>query len=293
MNTVTKNIVLAPFNILYKIAPALELKLMFKLKQGYSLNLKNPKTYNEKLQWIKLYDKNEWMPKCCDKYAVREYIEKMGCTELLNTLYWHGTNPDDIPYDDLPDKFVIKVTHGSTFNIIVTDKSKLNKDETKKKLQKWLKAKFIPCYGEWFYGKIPPQIIIEQFLEDGHGNDLYDYKVFCFNGKAKLVDVHCGRFGTHKRNIYDMNWNLQKVNFKYDNFDGVEKPEVFDELVEKAELLSSTFHHARVDFFIVNKKIYFGEITFTNGAGFDRITPYEFDEKMGNWLKLPIRSMRK
>lgn len=293
MNTVTKNIVLAPFNFLYKIAPALELKLMFKLKQGYSLNLKNPKTYNEKLQWIKLYDKNEWMPKCCDKYAVREYIEKMGCTELLNTLYWHGTNPDDIPYDDLPDKFVIKVTHGSTFNIIVTDKSKLNKDETKKKLQKWLKAKFIPCYGEWFYGKIPPQIIIEQFLEDGHGNDLYDYKVFCFNGKAKLVDVHCGRFGTHKRNIYDMNWNLQKVNFKYDNFDGVEKPEVFDELVEKAELLSSTFHHARVDFFIVNKKIYFGEITFTNGAGFDRITPYEFDEKMGNWLKLPIRSMRK
>ena len=293
MNTVTKNIVLAPFNILYKIAPALELKLMFKLKQGYSLNLKNPKTYNEKLQWIKLYDKNEWMPKCCDKYAVREYIEKMGCTELLNTLYWHGTNPDSIPYDDLPNKFVIKVTHGSTFNIIVTDKSKLNKDETKKKLQQWLNAKFIPCYGEWFYGKIPPQIIIEQFLEDGHGNDLYDYKVFCFNGKAKLVDVHCGRFGTHKRNIYDMNWNLQKVNFKYDNFDGVEKPEVFDELIEKAELLSSTFHHARVDFFIVNKKIYFGEITFTNGAGFDRITPYEFDEKMGDWLKLPIRSMTK
>ena len=293
MNTVTKNIVLAPFNILYKIAPALELKLMFKLKQGYSLNLKNPKTYNEKLQWIKLYDKNEWMPKCCDKYAVREYIEKMGCTELLNTLYWHGTNPDNIPYDDLPDKFVIKVTHGSTFNIIVTDKSKLNKEETKKKLQKWLKAKFIPCYGEWFYGKIPPQIIIEQFLEDGHGNDLYDYKVFCFNGKAKLVDVHCGRFGTHKRNIYDMNWNLQKVNFKYDNFDGVEKPEVFDELIEKAELLSSTFHHARVDFFIVNQKIYFGEITFTNGAGFDRITPYDFDIKMGNWLKLPIRSMTK
>mgnify|MGYP004565796311 CR=1 FL=1 len=293
MNTVTKNIVLAPFNILYKIAPALELKLMFKLKQGYSLNLKNPKTYNEKLQWIKLYDKNEWMPKCCDKYAVREYIEKMGCSELLNTLYWHGTNPDNIPYDDLPNKFVIKVTHGSTFNIIVTDKSKLNRERTKKKLQKWLKAKFIPCYGEWFYGKISPQIIVEQYLEDGHGNDLYDYKVFCFNGKAKLVDVHCGRFGTHKRNIYDLNWNLQKVNFKYDNFDGVEKPEVFDELIEKAELLSSTFHHARVDFFIVNKKIYFGELTFTNGAGFDRITPYEFDEKMGNWLKLPIRSMTK
>ena len=144
------------------------------------------------------------------------------------------------------------------------------------------------AYMQWFYGKIPPQIIVEKYLEDGHGNDLYDYKVFCFNGKAKLIDVHCGRFETHKRNIYDLNWNLQKVNFKYDNFDGVKKPEVFDELIKKAELLSSTFHHARVDFFIVKNKIYFGEITFTNGAGFDRIKPYEFDKKMGSWLKLEI-----
>lgn len=288
MNTVTKSMVLAPFNLLYKINPALELKLMFKLKQGYCLNLQNPKTFNEKLQWIKLYDKNEWMPKCCDKYAVREYIQKMGGVDLLNILYWHGTNPNEIPYDTLPDKFVIKVTHGSTFNIIVTDKSKLDKEDTKNKLNRWLKIKFIPCYGEWFYGKVPPQIIIEQYLEDGHSNDLYDYKVFCFNGKAKLVDVHCGRFGTHKRNIYDLDWNLQKVNFKYENFEGIDKPAVLDELIRRAEILSSAFYHARVDFFIVNNKIYFGEITFTNGAGFDHITPYEFDLKMGSWLNLPI-----
>ena len=279
---------LAPFNLLYKINPALELKLMFRLKQGYSLNLKDPKTFNEKLQWIKLYDKNDWMPKCCDKYAVREYIKKMGCQDLLNTLYWHGTNPDEIPYDTLPDKFVIKVTHGSTFNIIVTDKNKLDKEETKRKLKRWLKAKFIPCYGEWFYGKVPPQIIIEQYLEDGHGKDLYDYKVFCFNGRAKLVDVHCGRFGTHKRNIYDLDWNLLKVKFKYDNFEGIDKPVVLDELIRRAEILSSTFNHARVDFFVVNNQIYFGEITFTNGAGFDHITPRKYDLKIGSWLKLPI-----
>lgn len=96
MNTITKNVILAPFNLLYKLSPELELKLMFKIKQGYSLNLKDPKTFNEKLQWIKLYDKNEWMPKCCDKYAVREYVTKMGCGDLLNTLYWDGNNPDDI-----------------------------------------------------------------------------------------------------------------------------------------------------------------------------------------------------
>ena len=162
----------------------------------------------------------------------------------------------------------------------------LKKEYIKKKLNKWLEAKFIPCYGEWFYGKVFPRIIIEQYLEDGHGTDLYDYKVFCFNGKAKLVDVHCGRFGTHKRNIYDLNWKLQDVKFKYDNFEGVEKPKIFDELIEKAELLASNFHHARVDFFIVNDQLYFGEITFTNGAGFDRIKPYSFDKQMGEWLKL-------
>ncbi len=286
MNTITKNIVLTPFNLLYKISPELELKWMFRLKQGYKLNLKDPKTFNEKLQWIKLYDRNEWMPKCCDKYAVREYVTKMGCENTLNTLYWDGTDPDQIPYDELPDQFVIKVTHGSTFNIIVTDKAKLNKNEVKSKLNQWLKAKFIPCYGEWFYGKVPPRIIVEQYLEDGHGNDLYDYKVFCFNGKAKLVDVHSGRYGEHRRNVYDLDWNFLPVHFKYENFEGVEKPEVFDELIATAERLSSEFHHARVDFFIVNNRIYFGEITFTNGAGFDHITPYSFDLEMGSWLEL-------
>lgn len=290
MNTTKKNIVLAPFNILYKISPALELKLMFRLKQGYNLDLKNPTTFNQKLQWIKLYDKNKWMPKCCDKYAVREYVTKMGCENILNTLYWHGTNPVEIPYDELPDKFVIKVTHGSTFNIIVSDKSKLDKADVQKKLTKWMGEKFIPCYGEWFYGKVPPQIIVEKYLEDGHGEDLYDYKVFCFNGKAKLVDVHCGRFGTHKRNIYDLDWNLlEEVYFKYQHFNGVERPEVLDELIRYAETLASEFHHARVDFFIVNNEIYFGEITFTNGAGFDRIEPYSFDEKMGAWLNLETK----
>ncbi|MDD3747415.1 MAG: ATP-grasp fold amidoligase family protein [Anaerostipes sp.] len=287
MNTITKNIILTPFNLLYKISPAFELKLMFKLKQGYSLDLKNPITFNQKLQWIKLYDKNKWMPKCCDKYAVREFVDKMGCSELLNVLYWQGTNPDDIPYDTLPDKFVIKVTHGSTFNIIVTDKEKLDKNETKKKLNNWLKAKFIPCYGEWFYGKIPPKIIIEQYLQDGNSDDLIDYKIFCFNGKAKLIDVHSGRFGTHERNIYDTKWNfMEDVYFKYKHFEGIEKPKVLDDLIRYAEILSKEFNHARVDFFVVDNKIYFGEITFTNGAGFDCIKPYEFDVKMGSWLNL-------
>lgn len=287
MKTTTKNLLLAPFNLLYKICPELELKLLFRLKQGYKLNLNCPKTYNEKLQWIKLYDKNEWMPKCCDKFAVREYIEKMGCKDLLNELYWEGTDPNEIPYDKLPNKFVIKVTHGSTFNIIVKDKNNIDKEEVGKTLKKWLEAKFIPCYGEWFYGKVKPRIIVEKYLEDKKQQELLDFKVFCFNGKAKLIDVHCGRFNSHKRNIYNLNWELLPVTFKYENFKGIDKPKLLGELINKAELLSSSFYHARVDFYIVNDKIYFGEITFTNGAGFDHIKPYEFDLEMGSWLKLP------
>lgn len=288
MNTITKNIILLPFNMLYRISPELDLKILFKLKQKYKLNLKNPVTYNEKLQWIKLYNKNELMPKCVDKYTVREYVSDKGCANILNELIWQGFNPDDIPFEKLPNKFVIKVTHGSTFNIICTDKKSLDIEETKKKLKTWLKAKFVPCYGEWFYGIEKPRIIVEKYLDDGHKGDLYDYKVFCFNGKAKLIDVHCGRFGNHRRNIYDTNWKfLENVNFQYEHFEGIEKPKELKELIKYAEILSKDFLHARVDFYIVKGKIIFGEITFTNGAGFDRITPYEFDKEMGSWLKLP------
>ena len=289
MDTLKKRLFLVPFNTMYKMSPKKELKMMFRIKQGYKLNINNPQTYNEKLQWIKLYDKNPLMPKCVDKYTVREYVKSKGCSEILNELLWEGFNPEDIPFDKLPNKFVIKVTHGSTFNIICIDKSKLDRKDTIKKCKKWLKAKFLPCYGEWFYGVEKPRVIIEKYLDDGHHGDLYDYKVFCFNGKARIIDVHCGRFGEHKRNIYDLEWNfLNEVQFKYNHFDGIKKPKELDQLIRYAELLSSDFLHARVDFYIVKGKIIFGELTFTNGAGFDHITPYEFDLKMGSWLELPV-----
>ncbi len=287
MNTLSKNIILFPLNLMYKISPKFVLKLLFRFKQGYKLNLSNPKSYNEKLQWIKLNYKNEWMPKCCDKFEVREYIKYKNCSELLNDLLWEGFDPNDIPYDKLPEKFVIKVTHGSTFNIIVKDKNTIDKKKITKSLKKWLRVKFIPCYGEWFYGKVKPRIIVEKYLENEKFGELLDFKVFCFNGKAKLIDVHSGRFSEHKRNVYDINWNLLKdVYFKYDHFEGVDKPEVLDDLIKYAEILSSDFLHARVDFFIVDSKIIFGEITFTNGAGFDKIRPIEFDYEMGSYLDL-------
>lgn len=289
MNTLTKNIVLFPFNLLYKVSPQLELRLMFRIKQGYSLDLQNPKTYNEKIQWIKLYDKNELMPRCCDKYMVRSYVESMGCGDILNTLYWQGDDPDKIPYDDLPSQFVIKVTHGSTFNIIVRNKENLNKKQVSRTLKKWLHAKFIICYGEWFYGKEKPRIIVEQLLNSDDGEDLKDYKVFCFNGKPAYIRVDSGRFTDHRSDMYDCEWNHLKDHTGYKNSgEVIEKPECLEDMLEYAKKLCKSFLHARIDFYIVKNEIYFGEITFTNGAGFDKFSSYDFDKEMGDCLELPI-----
>lgn len=289
MNNLFKNIILSPFNLIYKLNPEINLKILYKFKTGAKLNLENPIGYNEKLQWIKLYDKNKLMPKCCDKFKVREYVEKQGCAEILNELYWQGFNPEDIPFDILPDKFVIKVTHGSTFNIICKNKHELDRKKTIKKLNKWLNVKFLPCYGEWFYGIEKPRIIVEKYLEDSYSKELKDYKIFCFNGKAKYIRVDSGRFTkNHCKDIYDVEWNLQKdveMGYKCSNME-INKPNELEKMLKYAEVLSNKFLHARVDFYIVDGKIIFGEITFTNGAGFDKITPKEFDIKLGSLLKL-------
>ena len=288
MDNVVKNIIMIPFNILYKINPKMELKLLFRLKKKRNLNLENPKTYSEKLQWIKLYDKNPLMPKCVDKYLVRNYVKNKGCIELLNELYWSGFNPEEIPFDDLPNKYVIKVTHGSTFNIIVNDSTKIDKKLIIKKLKKWLKSKFLPCYGEWFYGKEKPRIIIEKYLENPDVDQLFDYKVYCFNGVPKFVRFDVDRFSHHKCNLYDVNWQLiEGVTFKYPNINKkFKKPENFEKMLDYAKKLSQDFKHVRVDFYNIEGKIIFGELTFTSGAGFDEISPLQFDEKLGDYLRL-------
>lgn len=291
MDNLKKNLILTPFNILYKFNPKKTLEILFKLKLGYSLNLDNPQTYNEKLQWIKLYDHNPLMPKCCDKYTVREYIEIKGYGALLNKLLWEGFDPENIPFDELPNRFVIKVTHGSTFNIICTDKNKLDRADAIAKCKKWLKAKFLPCYGEWFYGVERPRVIVEEYLEGDNGLPLFDYKIFCFNGKPKMVYVDTWKDGEHAINAYDIDLNLFKgVELGYPNDDTttVKKPDCWDDMVRIAADLSRDFLHVRVDFYYTSGRIVFGELTFTKGAGFGKIRPIDFDYKMGSWLELPI-----
>ena len=198
MTVSIKNLILTPFNLLYNISPEITLKILFRLKLGYNLNLKDPQTYNEKLQWLKLNYKNPLYTKLSDKYTVREYVARK-CPDILNTLYWNGFDPKQIPWDSLPDKFVIKVTHGSGFNIICADKSKLNKKQVERKLSKWLKTKYLKCYGEWFYGLERPRIIIEEFLDSGENKTPIDYKILCFDGQPKFIAVHTNRFSNHKK----------------------------------------------------------------------------------------------
>ena len=243
---------------------------------------------------MKLYYRNDLMPKCADKYLARSYIEEKGYGEYLPKLLWHGFDPEEIPFDVLPDAFVIKSTSGSGNNIICKDKSSLNRKKTIKQVKKWLKEKYLPCYGEWHYEKISPSIIVEEYITEGELFVPIDYKMFCFNGleggNVGCVAVDLGRYVDHRRNIYDSEFNyLNDVsfNFKHDNDTVVEKPLMYEQMKEIASTLAEPFPHVRVDFFVVGDRFYIGELTFFNGAGFDMITPHEFNAKMGDWILLP------
>ena len=256
MNAMVKNAVLAPFNALYAVSPSLCLRALFRLKQGYRLNLDDPKTFSEKIQWIKLNDRNPLMPRCADKYEVRGYVEERDCGRYLNELLWHGDDPEQIPFDELPEKYVVKVTHGSTFNVIVDGTEPVDRHEVVAKCRKWLKAKFLPCYGEWFYGRsggVEPSIVVERFIESELGCGLDDYKVFVMNGKAVLTLVCTGRSAdAHFEDCFDNDWNLIEGVDMGEERSGKEipRPACLEEMIAAAEKLAAPFNHARVDFYV-------------------------------------------
>ena len=298
MNSTLKNILLIPMNILYKISPIAALRLLFFLKKGYKLNLSDPVTFNEKLNWIKIFDKNDLFPLCADKYTVRQYVEDCGYKGLLNDLLWEGFDANEIPFDELPQQFVIKVTHGSGLNIICKNKDDLNIKHTIKLLNKWLKQKYLLCYGEWFYGKVRPRIIIEKFLSEDGDKLPIDYKLYYFNnyngsGDVGFTGVHTDRFISHKMTLYDAEWNkMTGVSWGYPFEENNQaKPRQYDQMVEITKALAKPFLHARIDFYIIQDRLYLGEITFTCSSGYARIKPYEFDALVGSWIKLPDKNM--
>lgn len=263
------------------------MKWQYKIKFGFFPDLKNAKRYTEKLQLYKLYYRNPLMTICSDKYAVRDYLKSKKMDYLLPELYGVYERGEDINFDELPNKFVIKTNDGGGGNniLICKDKEKLDISRTVEEIDSWLGVKNINPGREWCYKNIPKSlIIIEEYLEnpkDPEGG-IEDYKFFCFDGKPYCLQYDEGRHSEHYRDFFDMEWNNMhimsgKPAIKHDT----PKPKNFNDLKNVAIELSQGFPHVRVDLYSVNGKVYFGEMTFYTAAGYCYFDPDEFDITMG------------
>ena len=265
------------------------LKAVFKAETGYSLDLQHPKTYNEKLQWIKLYDRNPAYIIYSDKYKVRSYIDKAIGRQYLIPLIGVYKKAEDIPWDLLPNRFVLKCNHASGTNIICKDKEVLDIKAASKKLNKWLKCNQFWGAREWCYKEIEPCIICEEFIETADGNTPDDYKFMCFNGEPRLIQVHHDRFGNHTLDYYTTQWNkadLKRIDANRST-NIIPKPKKLEEMINIARTLSKDMYYARVDLYYSNNQILFGEITLYPTGGFSTFSTYEDDLKLGSYLKLP------
>ena len=254
------------------------------------LDLDRPRYFNEKIQWLKLYDSTPIKTRLSDKYLVREWVnEKIG-EKYLIPLIGVFDKFEDIDFETLPNKFVIKCNHGSGYNIIVKNKSLLNITFTKSKVEKWMEENYAFINGiELQYRNIKHKIIIEEYIDDGTG-DLRDYKFICFNGKPSFLYVDCDKHSYPKRNLYDLNWNqlTYKINSNLSSFfPSLEKPKDFEKMVKLASILSQNFAYVRVGFYFANDKIYFGKMSFTDSKGIEDISPKRFDRILASLIKLP------
>lgn len=267
------------------------LQKQFKKTLGYQLNLDNPQTFNEKIQWLKLYYRNPLMTKCADKIGVREYVSEILGENYLIPLIGIYETPDDIDFDSLPNKFVLKVNWGSGQNIICTDKSSFDIESAKRSLSEWMKPHNNHYYHsfEWAYKDIVPKILVEEFI-DGV-DDVIDYKFFCYDGQPKNMFLVQNRaLGKDK-----MTLNFFDEEFKPLPFERlykastlpIEKPSMWEEMIDTARLLSKPFAFVRVDFYMIDNQIKVGELTFYPGNGMEPFSPVEWDMIMGSFISLP------
>jgi len=265
------------------------IELQFCNMMGYKLDLKNPKTFNEKLQWLKLYDRKKIYTKMVDKYDAKEYISNIiGEGYVIPTIGIYDSF-DEIDFTQLPKQFVIKCTHDSGGYVICKDKSKLNIEEAMEKINSSLKNNYYWLWREWPYKNIKPRIIIEEYMEDKKSDELIDYKIMCFNGKAKMLFTCTERFSKSgvKVTFFDLDFNKLPFTRHYPSSKvKIEKPVNFEKMIEFAEKLSKNTTFLRVDFYEINKKLYIGELTFYPGAGIEEFEPKEWDYKLGEMIKL-------
>lgn len=255
------------------------------------LDLKKPRYFGEKMQWIKIFADLDQYAKYADKYKVQTYVEETVGAKYLIGLIGAYDRAEEVPFSRLPERFVLKVNHGSGYNIICKDKSQLDIEQTKKQLNKWMTEDYAAIKGEEQYRKIERKIICEEYMEDDSGG-LLDYKLFCFNGKVKMIEVCFGRFTDFKIDFYDTNWKRLPIlsgnprNGRKNSDKPIQRPACADTMVEIAEKLSEPFPFVRTDLYVVNGKTYFGELTFTCGSGSRPFYPLSMDEMIASWIDL-------
>lgn len=271
------------------------IKWRYRLIFNKRLDIENPISFNEKLQWLKLYDRNPEYTKMVDKYEVKKYVSNIIGKEYIIPTLGIYNNFNEIDFDKLPNQFVIKCTHDSGGIIICKDKNNLDIKQAKKKINTFLNRKYFYIHREWPYKNIKPRIIIERYLDDGINTQLKDYKIMCFNGNAK-----CSFVCTERDNkelglavtFFDLDWNKMPFKRHYRTSNkNIDKPNNYQKMIELSEKLSKNIPFVRVDWYEIKGKLYFGELTFYPGAGFEEFTPEEWDYKMGEMLELPEKKI--
>ena len=285
--------ILRPFYKLYELILGLVpdkviIKNSFKKHMGYNLDLKNPQSLNEKMNWLKLYNRKDLHTLVADKYKVRAYVEEKIGSKYLIPLLYHTKNAEDIKPENLPDSsFIIKTNHDSSGGLIVRDKSEIDWEAAQKRFKRLLKENHYYSTREWQYKNIEPRIVVEKLLTNEDGSIPADYKFHCFNGKLSFIMIDFDRHGDLRtRNLYDRDWNLIPCNWGRPYGEELSKPKNLGEMIKVAEKLAEDFIYARVDFYLVREKVFFGEITFHHASGFQAFTQKEYDYKFGKQLKI-------
>ena len=258
------------------------LRRKFKRRMGYALNFDNPQTFNEKLQWLKAYYHDPLLTRCADKVAARSYVEEKIGKEYLTPVYGIYNSVNEIDLEALPKEFVLKSNHASGHVILCKDKSKMDWPREFLKMEKWLMTNYFYSGGEWAYKDIKPKIICEQM----HSGEIKDYKIVCFNGKPQYLYVCVDRTADIKITYLDL--EFKKLPFKKaaPTSDTLEKPKNFEKMIELAGILAKDFPFVRVDFYDIEDKIYFGELTFCPGSGFNPFIPAEWDWEIGSRMDI-------
>jgi hypothetical protein len=278
----------------YRFRDISYLKAKFRRMQGYHLNLEEPKSLNEKLQWLKLYDTREIYTTLADKYCVRMFIQEQFGRDLLIPLLYSTTDYNDIVPENLPNEpFILKASHDSGSFVIVRDKSSIDWNKVRVDCRWWLSKNYYWIDREVQYKDIQPRIIIEKLLQDKDGKIPNDYKLHCINGKVEFIYVAVDREGSNKRNIYDKNWKPLPFTFaqKYKDTSKlrgseISPPATLQQMITLSEKVARIFAYVRVDFYDVEGVLYFGEVTQCHGGGFDQLRPIEWDYKYGGMLSI-------